>query len=519
MLKPSALTPTPAAIALLPEQAVLINTAHLNSAMARAKKPVMRLRERTHKKDLATNLGNAPKSFELTKETRITSASLQGTRPENLDRTLIFPVDLTRTYFWEMENRAQLLANVIYRIGCEQALTEKSGSTLCCVLLIGNRLTVANVGDSHAVLIQGNDNYYFQSQHLTVMHDCDNQEERDRISKAGGTFPKGYFNGKLQYTRSIGDHEVGPQLIFEPDVATMTLNHGAHSHSYVVLASDGFWNVMSIGDLEIFMATQLPLLSDQAPQERANQLAHLLVRQAFLRGSTDNITVTIIATTPQPLAENKAIIAVLCDGHSTAAVADYIIDHFPIYIRDEIKKSEQHLLRLKPLTRIELYPHAHTSSASSSGTQPVDAMHPHTSVAQATGVGGTQSRAAKRKILAASELTPSPDDLPPLQDVPPLTRFPSITAYQNPSLVEDYPLVNNMQLPKGSQEETAAPIKLSLTPSPDDLPVALEQKSLSASDAHAFKLLTPRSAQINPSVNSQCPDSKKSKPNTPVVRK
>lgn len=68
-----------------------------------------------------------------------------------------------------------------------------------------------------------------------------------------------YLKGRLQPTRTIGDYYLkkeqyysgegkfkGPYLSCEPDVTEFKLTGG---HRYMVLASDGLWDVLSRNDV------------------------------------------------------------------------------------------------------------------------------------------------------------------------------------------------------------------------------------------------------------------------------
>lgn len=79
-----------------------------------------------------------------------------------------------------------------------------SGCSIVLALVSEQEITIANIGDcksyvcycsnlSKAVLISGN-------------HTESNPDDENRVKNAGGYFVKGRVNGKLPFTRSIGDY-------------------------------------------------------------------------------------------------------------------------------------------------------------------------------------------------------------------------------------------------------------------------------------------------------------------------
>jgi len=76
-----------------------------------------------------------------------------------------------------------------------------SGSVACCVIIEDRTLYVANIGDCAAVLCRGGDAILLSDEHPPK-----NQEERERIEKAGGTVSMdGRLNGDLAVSRAFGD--------------------------------------------------------------------------------------------------------------------------------------------------------------------------------------------------------------------------------------------------------------------------------------------------------------------------
>lgn len=105
---------------------------------------------------------------------------------------------------------------------------------------------VANAGDSKSVLISGN-----QIFNLNIEHRATNEEEKRQVESRGGvvfekkgqTTTRFLVQGALELTRSIGDISYKQYITSEPDI----LEHKfTEDDEYVILASDGFWNVRKI---------------------------------------------------------------------------------------------------------------------------------------------------------------------------------------------------------------------------------------------------------------------------------
>ncbi|KAH9255564.1 hypothetical protein BASA81_006394 [Batrachochytrium salamandrivorans] len=137
--------------------------------------------------------------------------------------------------------------------------TTLSGSTGVVVLVKGNELTVANIGDSRAVLAMVESNKLV-ARDLTCDHKPDSPEEEKRILEVGGrVFAIKFDDGidgparvwlsyadypGLAMSRSLCDtiaKEAG--VISRPDVFHETV--AKPSHRALIIASDGLWEFMS----------------------------------------------------------------------------------------------------------------------------------------------------------------------------------------------------------------------------------------------------------------------------------
>ena len=102
----------------------------------------------------------------------------------------------------------------------------------------GTTLTVANTGDSRAVLIRADGT----TQALSRDQNVKRADEYERVLAAGATIKYPYC-GKLAYTRAMGCNVELPEyrgLIPDPEITTHRVERGDR---FLVLASDGLWGV------------------------------------------------------------------------------------------------------------------------------------------------------------------------------------------------------------------------------------------------------------------------------------
>ena len=125
------------------------------------------------------------------------------------------------------------------------------GATACIVLIVGNKLFCANIGDARAVISRNGKAINMSKDHKVTMRD----DEQERIKKDGGYIVFGRVLGKLAVTRAFGDFEcknlevqvsgsdkkeIKSFIIAEPEVREITIN--PLEDEFVVLASDGLYD-------------------------------------------------------------------------------------------------------------------------------------------------------------------------------------------------------------------------------------------------------------------------------------
>lgn len=187
------------------------------------------------------------------------------------------------------------------------------GSTAVAVFLHddgndGERTIIsANVGDSRAILSRRK-----HAVDLTRDHKPNEKEEKARIVNMGEEVlwdhhSKVYRVKGLSLSRAIGDKTAKPAVSGEVEIKSFPLLSGKDDE-FVVLASDGLWDVMSSQDVVNFVHStlqapfkgkvQLSRLSNKdkikLEQERRRKMGRSLASKAYTLGSLDNICVVIV---------------------------------------------------------------------------------------------------------------------------------------------------------------------------------------------------------------------------------
>jgi len=159
------------------------------------------------------------------------------------------------------------------------------GTTLILALLDGGQLYVGNVGDSRGVY--GTDGG--QAVPMSYDHKPCQLKEKKRIQEAGGYVAmNGVWRvmGVLATSRALGDYPLKDKkvVVSEPDVLSFSLQD--HKMEVAVLASDGLWDTHT--NEEAVQLIRAKVRKDKLMG------AETLAREAFSRGSLDNITVLVV---------------------------------------------------------------------------------------------------------------------------------------------------------------------------------------------------------------------------------
>lgn len=179
-------------------------------------------------------------------------------------------------------------------------------------------LIVANVGDSRAVFSRNRVAY-----DVTRDHKPNDPLEQQLIYDRGGqviwdgdihpntgepmtTGGHGVYrvNGNLAVSRVIGDKLERPYVTSDPDVIAIPLK--PNEDDFIILASDGLWDVMTSLDVVAYIHALLDNHDDDHNHEtntihdynelqyRQDTVTSMIVEEALRRGSSDNITVLIV---------------------------------------------------------------------------------------------------------------------------------------------------------------------------------------------------------------------------------
>ena len=196
-------------------------------------------------------------------------------------------------------------------------LLTSSGTTALCVYIQARTLVVANVGDSRAVLVKrsaasaGGGVVALSSDHKPGRKD-----EKARIEALGGrvavseedawgggppplcaflsacfpsTRPLRVFPGGLSVSRTIGDIAQKSTRLITAEAEVWEGEVGVDDVC-VVLACDGVWDVMS----NAMVADAVRRWEAGGWVGGCNGLAEAVAKEAFRKGSTDNISVVVV---------------------------------------------------------------------------------------------------------------------------------------------------------------------------------------------------------------------------------
>ncbi|KAL0353774.1 UNVERIFIED_CONTAM: putative protein phosphatase 2C 39 [Sesamum angustifolium] len=196
--------------------------------------------------------------------------------------------------FWTATEKAIRRAYRITDSTILEKAKDQGGSTAVTAILINcQKLVVANVGDSRAVICKNG-----VAKQLSVDHEPD--KEREIIENRGGFVSKfpgdvARVDGQLAVARAFGDKSLKDHLSSEPDVATEVIDDKTE---FIILASDGIWKVMSNQEA----VDCIRHIKD------ARKAAKHLNEEALARKSKDDISCVIVSLVSQ---QNKNAIPVL----------------------------------------------------------------------------------------------------------------------------------------------------------------------------------------------------------------
>mmetsp|Transcript_80824 Transcript_80824/g.210531 ORF Transcript_80824/g.210531 Transcript_80824/m.210531 type:complete len:431 (+) Transcript_80824:48-1340(+) len=201
---------------------------------------------------------------------------------------------------------------------CSKSKEHYATSTSVTAVVLGEMIAIGHLGDSRVVLgkevmTPGQSTPQLVGEQLTIDHKPDQENERSRIEKCGGTVErlpnhnnKPFIRGgdftmrkamgeqpmQLQYSRAFGAKDLKIfGLSNVPDVRIIRMGRDSYRGvRFLILASDGLWDVLS--------AQHAVVIAQQAVSQDLNP-AECLVRQALQEQAkrkvrADNVTVICI---------------------------------------------------------------------------------------------------------------------------------------------------------------------------------------------------------------------------------
>lgn len=145
-------------------------------------------------------------------------------------------------------------------------------------------MNVVNLGDSRLVIVYKNDT----SKQITIDHKPDEPNEKIRLEKMGGDVYKDsdsvYRIGDLSLSRAFGDGDNAPYISQKPDVFYKKISPET---KYIVMACDGLWDIVESENIG-------KIIKKIIETTNTENIAVELANYALLKGSTDNISITII---------------------------------------------------------------------------------------------------------------------------------------------------------------------------------------------------------------------------------
>lgn len=224
----------------------------------------------------------------------------QDDSEENKSLSLSCLASALRAAFQAVETEVIDKAEMRYQGSTAVAVTiheEKDGS---------RTLLSANVGDSRAVLCRGG-----TALDLTKDHKPNDERERARIQAMGekiewDNFGKVHRVRNLSLSRAIGDSFAKPVVSPEVDIKLFRVQD---DDEFVVVASDGVWDVMTSDQVVKFVKRKIDTLIPTASgssgdaakrirNTRRKNMSRYVANEALNRGSGDNICVVIVWLKP-----------------------------------------------------------------------------------------------------------------------------------------------------------------------------------------------------------------------------
>ncbi|CAH9089138.1 unnamed protein product [Cuscuta europaea] len=162
----------------------------------------------------------------------------------------------------------------------KSVLLGRGGSTAVTAILInGQKLVVANVGDSRAVISRRSSAKQLSIDHEPIKEKPVIESKGGFVSNLPGDVPR--VDGQLAVARAFGDKSLKRHLSSEPDVTTELIDDDV---DFIILASDGLWKVM----------TNQEVVDAIKKMKDAGAAATHLAEAAVARKSKDDISCIVV---------------------------------------------------------------------------------------------------------------------------------------------------------------------------------------------------------------------------------
>ncbi|KAI7752931.1 hypothetical protein M8C21_024321 [Ambrosia artemisiifolia] len=184
-----------------------------------------------------------------------------------------FLVDPKRSIFNAYEKTDQAI------LSHEKDLGRGGSTSVTAVLMNGQRLWVANLGDSRAVVSKGGKAIQLSTDHEPSTERASIEHKGGFVSNMPGDVPR--VNGQLAVSRAFGDKSLKSHLISDPAIQDTIVDTKT---DLLVLASDGLWKVMDNQEA-INIARRI-----KDPQKAAKRL----IAEALKRDSKDDISCVVV---------------------------------------------------------------------------------------------------------------------------------------------------------------------------------------------------------------------------------
>ncbi|CAF5079954.1 unnamed protein product [Rotaria sp. Silwood1] len=167
-----------------------------------------------------------------------------------------------------------------------ELIKDHIGSVCIATLISPEKIFFINLGDSRGIIIS-NDGKVLLS---TKDHKPNVQKEKERIRRAGGRITRVgndilRVESQLAMTRALGDYSLDKNIVTAiPDLIQYERDSSAE---YIIIASDGIWDVMSNEQVASFVSQRI---SNTTLENIISQLFDQCLKQE----SSDNMTAYII---------------------------------------------------------------------------------------------------------------------------------------------------------------------------------------------------------------------------------